>query len=199
MPDLRYWLRRMIGRLYSHDVWYRISYDTSTAPEDPPALPRGLRLVRDRELLPAYADNERRASRIRERLADGRQMGLGLRQDDQLVYDTWIWRGEYHEPNSGLLLDPGAEGGVLLDSWTHPDSRGRGLHGMMIEQRLRLAREKGLRRVEGLVHGRNIAALRAQYRAGAELEDMISIRRCIGLRRVVKRKMSWHELSLDSE
>jgi GNAT superfamily N-acetyltransferase len=196
MPDPGYWLRRMLRGVYTRDVWYHIAYDIN--PDMAlPAVPEGLRLLRDEELLCGYSDQEARDERIRLRLKDQHERGLGLASGDRLVYDTWIHLGSQLEPNTGLLLEPGEAGGVLLDSWTHPEWRGRGLHGRMIQHRLYRCAELGLHRVEVLVHGKNCPAQKAQFAAGAQLLKKIIITRLLGWRRVKREDCGWHELHLD--
>jgi hypothetical protein len=191
-----YWLHRVLRVLVERHVWWRVRHvpgGTST----PRSLPTGYRLLRENELQLGYPGNEARNRRIEERLADPRQHGLGVAWGDGMVYDTWIWSGSYSEPNSGLILDPGPRGGVLLDSWTAPTHRGRGLHGVMLDQRLSEATRLGLVPMDGLVHLRNVPALKAQQAAGAQALARIVVWRVLRWRWTRTYKAEWHELDLD--
>jgi hypothetical protein len=180
--------------LVDRQLWLYIRHEGS--PPEAKPLPGGCREVRGEELRGGYRDHERRNRRVVERLADPRQVGLGVRHGEELVYDTWIWRGAYDEPNTGLRLDPGPGGGVLLDSWTAPGHRGLGLHGRMLERRLAEAARLGLAPLDGLVHLGNAPALRAQRAAGARALERITIIKVLGWRVVRRRPVEWHELGV---
>lgn len=182
--------------LYHRELWYHIAFDVDPDMQRPP-VPDGLAIVMDDELRCGYMGQSARNKRIDDRLRDPLERGLGLVSQGHLVYDTWIRLGGQSEPNSGIDLNPGTGGGILLDSWTHPDWRGKGLHGRMIVHRLFRSAELGLIRVEGLVHGLNLHAQKAQKAAGARLLKKITITRLPGWRRVKREDCGWHELHLD--
>jgi GNAT superfamily N-acetyltransferase len=191
---LRYRLEAGRRRVWEFQQWLYIRHEGAPPAAQP--LPAGYHEVRGEELRDGYRDRPQRNGRVARRLADPRQAGLGVRCGDGLVYDTWIWRGAYDEPNTGLRLDPGPGGGVLLDSWTAPEHRGRGLHGRMLERRLAEAARLGLAPLDGLVHLGNAPALRAQRAAGARALERITIIKVLGWRMVRRRPVEWHELDL---
>ncbi|MFA7329561.1 MAG: hypothetical protein WC326_00675 [Candidatus Delongbacteria bacterium] len=184
-------------RFYERQEWLRIRHEPRADPPPAPPLPAGCRVLQGEELRLGYRRHAARNRRIEQRLADARQLGLGVADADGLLYDTWLWRGSYDEPNTGLHLDPGPGGGVLLDSWTDPERRGLGLHGAMLARRLAAAAGLGLAPLDGLVHARNRPALRAQRAAGARLLERLVIRRVLGWRWTRSFKVEWHELDLD--
>lgn len=196
LPSLGYWLSRALRLLVERQVWWRVRHQPDAA-SAPRALPQGYRLLRGEELRLGYREHAARNRRIQERLQDSRQLGLGLAWGEGLAYDTWIWRGAYSEPNSGLILDPGPRGGVLLDSWTAPAHRGRGLHGAMLEQRLWEAARQGLAPLDGLVHLGNVPALKAQQAAGARALARIVVWRVLHWRWNRAYQAEWNELDLD--
>jgi hypothetical protein len=192
---LRYHAGAVLRLVWERQEWLFIRHVGSPPVERP--LPQGYHEVRGEELLVGYRQHPWRNRRVVERLADSRQAGLGVTAADGLAYDTWIWRGAYDEPNTGLRLDPGPGGGVLMDSWTAPEHRGRGLHGRMLERRLTEALRLGLIPLDGLVHLDNEPALRAQRAAGALALERITIIKVLAWRRVRRRPAEWHELDLD--
>lgn len=197
MPEaLRYWIRRLAGFVYRREDWLLIAHAARLEPPSR-ALPDGARLLKGEQLRLGYGDRPQRDSRIARRLAEGLEIGLGVELGGRLVYDTWIRPGAYLEPNTGLRLDPGPRGGVLLDSWTDPAARGRGLHSAMLERRLHEAGALGLERLEGLVFASNRPALRAQRDGGAEALKWYIRRRLFGLAWTTERTADWHELDLD--
>jgi len=192
--SLRQRLTAGMGLVWQRRQWLHIRHQG--APPAPRPLPDGYEEVRGGELSLGYLGHASRNDRVARRLADPRQAGLGVRHGEGLAYDTWIWRGAYDEPNTGLRLDPGPEGGVLLDSWTAPEHRGQGLHGRMLERRLAEAARLGLAPLDGLVLVGNRPAMRAQRAAGARIVEHITIIRVLGVRVVRRRPAEWHELDL---
>jgi hypothetical protein len=195
-PSISYWLRRGLRQIVDRQAWWLVRHELSQ-PAAVLSLPRGYKLLRGEELRLGYREHAARNRRIEERLIDSRQLGLGLAWEGGLAYDTWIWRGAYVEPNSGLILDPGPKGGVLLDSWTAPAHRRRGLHRAMLEQRLSEANRLGLTPLDGLVHLRNMPALKAQKAAGAKALSRIVVWSVLKWRWMRIYKAEWHELDLD--
>jgi GNAT superfamily N-acetyltransferase len=191
----RYWRRRLLRRLWARDAWLLVRHHPPLGPPPLP-LPPGYRLLAGEELRVGYPDQPARDARIRRRLADARQVGLGLAWQGRLAYDTWIWRGPYREPATRILLDPGPRGGVLLDSWTAPAHRGRGLHAAMLLRRLDAAREMGLDPLLGLVHLDNAPALAAQRGAGAEALMRYVCRRLLGVGWRREEEAGWHDVEL---
>ena len=187
-------LRLAARRLWERQEWLHIRHEG--APPVPRPLPAGYEEVRGGDLRLGYRKHLPRNERVARRLEDPRQAGLGVRHGDGLAYDTWIWRGAYDEPNTGLRLDPGPDGGVLLDSWTAPEQRGQGLHGLMLERRLAEAARLGLAPLDGLVLVGNTPAMRAQRAAGARIVEHVTIIKVLGWRVVRRRPMEWHELDL---
>jgi len=183
-----------LGLVWERRQWLHIRHEG--APPAPRPLPAGYGELRGGELRLGYREHPRRNQRLAERLADPRQAGLGVRHGDGLAYDTWIWRGAYDEPNTGLRLDPGPHGGVLLDSWTAPEHRGQGLHARMLERRLAEAARLGLSPLDGLVLVGNTPAMRAQRAAGARVLERITIIKVLGWRMLRRRHVEWHELDL---
>jgi GNAT superfamily N-acetyltransferase len=190
---LQYRLRRLARWWADHEEWLLIRHGVRTEPPER-VLPPGCTLLRGDELRLCYGDQPRRDARIAARLSDPAEHGLGVACAGRLVYDTWIRIGGQLEPNTGILLDPGPRGGVLLDSWTHPTMRGRGLHAAMLERRLHEAHGLGLIRLEGLVLRGNHAALAAQREAGAEALKWYLRTRRFGRWTTMERPASWHDL-----
>lgn len=193
---MQYWLWRGLRVLWRRDDWLLVRYHLAGGCGVEPALPEGYRLLRGSELERGYQDWPDRNRRIRARLEDPRQRGMGVEVDGHLVYDTWIWLGAYDEPGSGIRLDPGPRGGVLLDSWTEPRSRGRGLHAALLAWRLTEAHNLGLDTLDGLVHWRNIPAMRAQRGAGADAVKRYVCLRLLGLSWRLERETGWEHVDL---
>jgi hypothetical protein len=191
---VRYWSVTLLRRMFERQVWVLVSHQVETQPIVDLLPPAGYRLLEGDDLAQGYVDTPRRTERILSRLADARQLGVGLESATGLAYDTWIWRGEYLDQRTGILLDPGEAGAVLLDAWTHPAHRGRGLHAFMQAHCLVIGRKLGFGTMLGLVYLGNLPAVQAQRGAGGQAIKLFTCWNVAGLHWRTSRCVSWHDL-----
>jgi GNAT superfamily N-acetyltransferase len=184
MFSLGYHLRRVGRFFYFKDEWVAVEYDLSAERiYDQGLLPVGYLFENLDASTLLYESNHHRNNRVSDRRNHPDEVGFALSFEGYLVYDTWVYLGSYRDPNTGILSDPLANGAVLLDSYTAPHHRGHGLHRKMVCERLKWAKSHGIVRVVGLVHKKNVAALKAQKANGARAVTEYCLLTVLGFRR----------------
>jgi hypothetical protein len=99
----------------------------------------------------------------------------GIKDNDELVYSTWIsWKymsypGTFKK--SELLT---AEEALLEDSYCSPDYRGKGFHSKMNLFRMQKIAERGKSSILALVLKENSPALKVQLKSGFVIKKKIS-------------------------
>jgi GNAT superfamily N-acetyltransferase len=96
---------------------------------------------------------------IRRRWREG-QHAEGGWDGDRLVYVRWEARGSTHVPYLGCRLRLLPTDLLVIEEFTHPQARGRGISTVASLRSLRRAREAGCRRSLALVAWWNVPAIR---------------------------------------
>lgn len=100
------------------------------------------------------------------RCADPTYKAYGIIENDRLVYSAWISLhrlGMSVERHPYYLLPTE---GYLEDAYCDPVARGRGLHGMMNNFRIKKIFEAGKKRVIVIIQDGNIPAMKVQLKSG---------------------------------
>lgn len=114
--------------------------------------------------------NEKKLAIIKSRLQDKNYKCYGIVEDGKLIYSTWfsLERLGLSVNTKPIYLLPNE--GLLEDSYCDPIARGRGLHSMMNNYRIKKLYELGRTRVLGMVLEGNTPAFKVQFKSG--LEDL---------------------------
>lgn len=111
--------------------------------------------------------NDVKLDLIRERFESGQYWSFGIYYETQLVYTCWITTLEIgfskkYNTSMDLLEDEG----YLVDAYTHPDFRGKGLHSKMNLFRIMSLMKKGRARNYVVVQNENVPAIKSQLKSG---------------------------------
>lgn len=111
--------------------------------------------------------NERRQELYKARIDRDDIDGYGVFINGKLAYSTWILYNGI-EINGVICKKEGW--GLLLDSYCHPNYRGRGLHNYMNIYRLVMMKQRGMKYGCGIVLSFNTPAIKTQYKCGLTIE-----------------------------
>lgn len=104
---------------------------------------------------------------IKNRCLDKSYKAYGIKENNQLIYSTWI-----SYDNLGLPIPTkiklNTDEALLEDSYSHPAFRGKGLHGKMNVYRLKKIYDSGRTKAVVIVLNGNKPALKVQMNTGFE-------------------------------
>lgn len=115
-----------------------------------------------------FLDEEKRMI-YESRFQDSTTKAYGAFINGELAYSTWILYGEvvFREKVSLIKSDDCA---LLLDSYCHPDFRGRGLHNYMNHWCLYEMGNRGIKKGYVIVLSYNRPAIKTQRKCGLQME-----------------------------
>lgn len=118
--------------------------------------------------------SEQKKSLFQVRLKSKEYSCYGIKQEDEIVYSTWIsWSTmgypSYFNKNEKLQQNEA----LLEDSFCHPTQRGKGLHSKMNLFRMQTINKKGRSKVLALVLKENTPALNVQLKSGFRIVKKI--------------------------
>ena len=115
----------------------------------------------------SFLDKEKKQIYIK-RFANSNAKAYGAFVDGQLAYSTWILYGEVIIQNS-FRFKTSDKTALLLDTYSHPNFRGIGLHNYMNLWRLYEMQRRGVKTAVGVVWAYNRPAMKTQFKCGLSI------------------------------
>lgn len=114
-----------------------------------------------------FSEEKRRIYELRFLLPHAKAYGAFV--DGRLAYSTWIQYGEVFLSKEVSLFKTD-DAALLLDSYCHPDFRGRGLHNYVNHWCLQKMQADGVKKAYVLILSYNTPAYKTQLKCGLSIE-----------------------------
>lgn len=138
------------------------------------------------DLKTSVSFSEQKKSLFQLRLKSKEYSCYGIKQDDEIIYSTWIsWRNMGYPSYFNKAEKLQENEALLEDSFCHPTQRGKGLHSKMNLFRMQRISEKGRSAVLALVLKENTPALNVQLKSGFRIVKEIRFLK-VGSQRKIK-------------